>query len=204
MSGIRISIFVNLPTSQWKIKGRIFPPILIYEVKLNQNPKEIRLFDTLVSNYTYYESRHTQVPYGRFQKPSTFDWPLKLFQPQCVHCGVRGVGVCHHHQYSCFMLNWVQHIENIISAMWCDDSSGSSWRKAGKDYEDILRIFCALLGCNCGDWGFYWRHQHSRALVPWPVGPHLQLAPPHARLGGLCSLPNAFGCHSGSSVDDGN
>ena len=38
------------------------------QIHLNQNPKEIRLFDTLVSNYTYYESRHTQVPYGRFQK----------------------------------------------------------------------------------------------------------------------------------------
>ena len=170
--------------------------------------KRTHCLDTFVSNHTKYESRHTKVPNGTFQNPSTFHWPLKLFKPQCVHCGVVGwcVGVCHH-QYSCFMLNWVQHIENIISAMWCDDNSGSSFGKEGKEAEmflDCRKFFCALLGCNCGDWGFYWRHQHSRALVPWPVGPHLQLAPPHARLGGLCSLPNAFGCHSGSSVDDGN
>ena len=90
----------------------------------------------------------------------------------------------------------------IVLAAWRKGNEGKRARNYWKGKS--RNFFVALLGCNCGDWGFYWRHQHSGALVPWPVGPHLQLAPPHARPGGLCSLPNAFGCHSGSSVDDGN
>ena len=90
----------------------------------------------------------------------------------------------------------------IVLAAWRKGNEGKRGLGTGK--ESLEFFFVALLGCNCGDWGFYWRHQHSGALVPWPVGPHLQLAPPHARLGGLRSLPNAFGRHSGSSVDDGN